>query len=149
MRFSQVAFSVTLVAAVSAGPISGGYHQRRAAAASFALKNGQDAQALNQKFQSLSASSACSSGEQACVQGQLAQCVDGKFVMTPCASTLQCVALPLVNKPGTRYVPPHPGISSLSAEHVDTALRVTPSKTRKRVSRTPVPQVVSSESARS
>ena len=105
MRFSQVAFSVTLVAAVSAGPISGDYHQRRAAAASFALKNGQDAQALNQKFQSLSTSSSCNSGEQACVQGQLAQCVDGKFVMTPCASTLQCVALPLVNKPGTRYVP--------------------------------------------
>jgi hypothetical protein len=106
MRFSHVAFSATLVAAVSAGPISGDYHQRRAAAAaSFALKNGQDAQALNQKFQSLSTSSSCSSGEQACVQGQLAQCVGGKFVVTPCASTLQCVALPLVNKPGTRYVP--------------------------------------------
>jgi len=99
MRFSQVAFSVTLVAAVSASPISGNYHQRRAAA--FALSNGQDAQALNKKFQSLSASSSCNSDEQACVQGQLAQCVNGKFVMTPCASTLQCVALPLVNKPGT------------------------------------------------
>jgi len=106
MRLSQVALSVTLVAAVSAGPISGDYHQRRAAAAPpFALKNGQDAQALNKKFQSLSTSSSCNSGEQACVQGQLAQCVDGKLVMTPCASTLQCIALPLVNKPGTRYVP--------------------------------------------
>ena len=155
MRFSQLAFSVTLVAAVSAGPISGDYHQRRAAAAAaaFALKNGQDAQALNQKFQSLSSSSPCSSSEQACVQGQLAQCVGGKFVMTPCASTLQCVALPLVNKPGTRYVPRIiiTGISSRSAKHIDTttALRVTPSKTRKRALRTQAPQVVSSESARS
>ena len=102
MRFSQVAFSVTLVAAaVSAGPISADYHQRRA---QFTLKNGQDAQALNKKFQSLSASSSCNAGDQACVQDQLAQCVDGKFVMTPCAATLKCVALPLVNKPGTRYV---------------------------------------------
>ncbi|KAI0267600.1 hypothetical protein BGY98DRAFT_925583, partial [Russula aff. rugulosa BPL654] len=47
------------------------------------------------------------SGEQARVQGQLAQCVGGKFVMTPCAAGLQCFAPPLVNKPGTRYVP-HP-----------------------------------------
>jgi len=99
MRFSQVAFSVTLVAVVSASPISGDYHQRRAAP--FALTNGQDAQALNRKFQNLSASSSCSSGEEACVQGQLAQCVNGAFVMTPCTATLQCVALPLVNKPGT------------------------------------------------
>ncbi len=145
MRFSQVVFSVSLVAAVSARPISGDYHQRRAA--QFALKNGQDAQALNRKFQSLSASSSCKDGEQACVQGQLAQCAGGKFVMTPCASTLQCVALPLVNKPGTRYVPHNP--TSHLANISSTALRVIPSKTRNRVSRTLVPQVVSSESVRS
>jgi hypothetical protein len=43
------------------------------------------------------------------------QCVNGKFVMTPCASTLQCAVLPLVNKSGTRYVPHHPhGFSSLT-----------------------------------
>ena len=106
MRFSPVAFSVSLVVAVSASPISGDYHQRRAAS-SFALQNGKDAQALNQKFQTLSANSPCSAGEEACVQDQLAQCVNGKFIMTSCAATLQCVALPLVNKPGTRYVP-HP-----------------------------------------
>ena|SRR5258707_11711124 len=117
MRFSQVAFSisVTLVAAVSAGPISGGYNQRRAAA--FALQNGQDAQALNRKFQSLSTSSSCNTGDQACVQGQLAQCVNGKFVLSQCASTLQCVALPLVNKPGTRYVP-HPPRADLSSNFI-------------------------------
>ena len=107
MRFSQVAFSIsaTLVAAVSAGPVGVDYsgHQRRAAAASFTLQNGQEAQALNRKFQSLTAGSSCTSGEQACVQGQLAQCVNGQFVLAPCGSTLQCVALPLVLKPGTRY----------------------------------------------
>ena len=109
MLFSQVAFSVsvTLVAAVSASPLAMDYNgqlQRRGgSAAPFTLQNGQEAQALNRKFQSLTASSSCSSGEQACVQGQLAQCVSGKFVLAPCASTLQCVALPLVNKPGTRY----------------------------------------------
>jgi hypothetical protein len=110
MRFSQVAFSIsaTLVAAVSAGPAAvnyNGHHQRQdgGAAAPFTLQNGQDAQTLNRKFQSLTTSASCATGEQACVQGQLAQCVDGKFVLAPCGSTLQCVALPLVLKPGTRY----------------------------------------------
>jgi hypothetical protein len=109
MRFSQVAFSisVTLVAAVSAGPVAvdyNGHHQRRGGgAAPFTLQNGQEAQVLNRKFQSLTTNSSCTSGEQACVQGLLAQCVDGKFVLAACGSTLQCVALPLVLKPGTRY----------------------------------------------
>ncbi|KAH9989941.1 hypothetical protein BJV77DRAFT_948011 [Russula vinacea] len=80
---------------------NGQLQRRGGSAAPFTLQNGQEAQALNRKFQSLTASSSCSSGEQACVQGQLAQCVSGKFVLAPCASTLQCVALPLVNKPGT------------------------------------------------
>ena len=49
MRFSQVAFSITLVTeAISAGPISGDHRQLRA---QLTLKNGQDAQALNEKFQ--------------------------------------------------------------------------------------------------
>jgi len=97
MRFSQVAFTATLVAAVSAGPM-GGEPVRRAA---FTLQNGKDAQALNAKFQGLSASSSCTTGEQACVKGQLAQCVGGKFALSSCSATLQCVALPLVNKAGT------------------------------------------------
>jgi hypothetical protein len=75
--------------------------QRRAA---FTLQNGLDAQSLNQKFQSLTTSSACTAGETACVNGQVAQCVGDKFALTPCAASLQCVALPLVNKAGTRYV---------------------------------------------
>jgi hypothetical protein len=94
MRFSELAFCITLVAAVSAGPVD-----RRAA---FTLQNGKDAQALNKKFAGLSANSACTAGEQACVGGQLGQCVAGKFALTPCAASTQCVALPLVNKAGTR-----------------------------------------------
>ncbi|KAI0289855.1 hypothetical protein BC826DRAFT_587708 [Russula brevipes] len=72
--------------------------QRRAA---FTLQNGQDAQALNKKFQTLTPDSACTASEQACIQGQLGTCVGGKFALTPCAGGLQCVALPLVNKAGT------------------------------------------------
>jgi hypothetical protein len=69
--------------------------------AAFTLSNGQDAQAQNLKFQGLTASSACTDGETACVGGQLGQCVGGKFATSSCAATLQCLALPLVNKAGT------------------------------------------------
>ncbi|KAH9980868.1 hypothetical protein BGW80DRAFT_1266830 [Lactifluus volemus] len=93
MRFSDFVFSIALAAVVSAGVVD-----RRAA---FSLKNGQDAQALNKKFQSLTPNSPCTSGEEACVNGKLAQCVGNKFAITPCSATLQCFALPLVNKPGT------------------------------------------------
>lgn len=40
-------------------------------------------------------------GEQACINSGFAQCVGGKFVVTPCGATLTCSALPLVNKAGT------------------------------------------------
>jgi len=68
---------------------------------SFQLQNGQDAQKLNAKFATLTASSSCSEGDQACVNGGFAQCVGGKFVITQCAATTTCAALPLVNKEGT------------------------------------------------
>ncbi|KAH9160848.1 hypothetical protein EDB89DRAFT_1862179 [Lactarius sanguifluus] len=67
----------------------------------FTLQNGLDAQALNQKFRSLTPDSSCTDGENACVNGQLGQCVGGEFVLFLCSTPLQCVALPLVNKPGT------------------------------------------------
>ncbi|KAL0953726.1 hypothetical protein HGRIS_004916 [Hohenbuehelia grisea] len=67
----------------------------------FKLQNGKDAQALNAKFASLTASSPCSEGDNACVDGGFAQCVGGKFAVTTCAAGLRCAALPLVNKPGT------------------------------------------------
>jgi len=72
-----------------------------AGAQPFTKQNGEDALALNAKFTSLSADSACTDGDQACVGGKFAQCTGGKFALTPCAGGTQCVALPLVNKPGT------------------------------------------------
>jgi len=72
-----------------------------AAGSGFHLQNGKDAQALNAKFATLTADSTCTEGENACVQSAFAQCVGGKFVSTPCAPTLTCAALPLVNSAGT------------------------------------------------
>ena len=71
--------------------------------AGFKLENGRKAQALNRKFRTLKASSSCKSGENACINGGFAQCVNGKFVLTPCNVGLKCFALPLVLSPGTRY----------------------------------------------
>lgn len=93
--FTSLLATLTLAIAVSAG------HWERAA---FTLQNGLDAQALNAQFSSLTAGSACTPGESACVSGGFAQCVNGVFVSTPCAGGLSCVALPLVNSPGTRQV---------------------------------------------
>lgn len=67
----------------------------------FQLQNGKDAQKLNKSFQSLTASSSCTDGQQACVGNGFAQCVGGKFQVTTCSGGLQCFALPLVNKAGT------------------------------------------------
>ncbi|KAF7294470.1 hypothetical protein MKEN_01439500 [Mycena kentingensis (nom. inval.)] len=71
------------------------------AASDFQRQNGIDAQALNAKFATLTESSTCSTGEQACVKGAFAQCVGGAFVMQPCSAGTICAALPLVNSPGT------------------------------------------------
>ncbi|KAJ3789797.1 hypothetical protein GGU10DRAFT_304339 [Lentinula aff. detonsa] len=68
---------------------------------SFALSNGQAAQKLNAQFATLSASSTCTDGENACVNGAFAQCVSGKFETTACAGGTTCAALPLVNSAGT------------------------------------------------
>ncbi|KAG6831037.1 hypothetical protein H0H87_006345 [Tephrocybe sp. NHM501043] len=72
-----------------------------AASGGFQLQNGKDAKALNDKFASLTASSTCTDGEQACVASGFAQCVGGKFTITQCAGGTICAALPLVNKAGT------------------------------------------------
>ncbi|KAF8513823.1 hypothetical protein BU17DRAFT_6346, partial [Hysterangium stoloniferum] len=63
------------------------------------------------KFTSLSANSACKDGDLACINGKFAQicwgflshfcCSGGKFLLTSCAVGTICIALPLVNKPGT------------------------------------------------
>ncbi|EIN07248.1 hypothetical protein PUNSTDRAFT_135934 [Punctularia strigosozonata HHB-11173 SS5] len=86
------------VATIAVLPFLVAASEKRAA---FTLQNGKDAQALNAKFATLTPSSACTDGENACVQGQFAQCANGKFVTFPCAATLKCVALPLVNSAGT------------------------------------------------
>lgn len=67
----------------------------------FALSNGKAAQQLNAQFSTLTATSPCTAGENACVGGGFAQCVNGAFVTQSCAATLTCVALPLVNSAGT------------------------------------------------
>ncbi|KZT43758.1 hypothetical protein SISSUDRAFT_496600 [Sistotremastrum suecicum HHB10207 ss-3] len=67
----------------------------------FSLQNGLDAQALNTQFATLDLSSSCTEGQNACVNGDFAQCVGGQFVTTSCAAGLTCVALPLVNSAGT------------------------------------------------
>jgi hypothetical protein len=69
--------------------------------ASFDLANGQQAIKENASFKTLTASSSCTAGQDACVTGQFAQCVSGKFVLQPCAGGTVCASLPLVNKPGT------------------------------------------------
>ncbi|PFH51909.1 hypothetical protein AMATHDRAFT_74604 [Amanita thiersii Skay4041] len=69
--------------------------------AGFKLQNGKDAQALNAKFATLDANTACTSGENACVGTAFGQCVGGKFQTTQCAGGLNCFALPLVNSAGT------------------------------------------------
>jgi len=85
-------------AQTSAAPSTGGGGSN----ADFKLANGQAAQSLNAKFSTLTSSSPCTAGENACVGGSFAQCVGGKFVATSCgAAPLTCAALPLVNSKGT------------------------------------------------
>ncbi|KAJ7146725.1 hypothetical protein C8R44DRAFT_973385 [Mycena epipterygia] len=65
------------------------------------LKNGQNAIALNNIFAMLDTESPCQHGERACVDGSLAQCVEGRFVLQLCPGTTTCAALPLINSAGT------------------------------------------------
>ncbi|KAH7913039.1 hypothetical protein BJ138DRAFT_694464 [Hygrophoropsis aurantiaca] len=79
--------------ASSSGSSSGG--------SSFLLSNGQAAQKLNAQFATMSTSSTCTAGQNACINGSFAQCVGSSFVLQSCGSTLTCAALPLVNSAGT------------------------------------------------
>ncbi|KAI1784686.1 hypothetical protein LXA43DRAFT_901204 [Ganoderma leucocontextum] len=95
MKYTVLA-TLSLVLAASARP-----NFLPAKRAEFTLKNGQDALALNDKFKTLTPNSSCKGGEDACVNDQFAQCVNGKFTLTSCAGGLICAALPLVNSAGT------------------------------------------------
>ena len=89
---------------------------------SFLLANGEDAQQQNAEFATLTANSSCTGkrtvafrypsasvlthifsveGEDACVNGEFAQCISGAYVLQSCGSGLSCYALPLVNSVGT------------------------------------------------
>ncbi|KIM42133.1 hypothetical protein M413DRAFT_70756, partial [Hebeloma cylindrosporum] len=70
----------------------------------FVKQNGLDAQKLNAQFATAKPGDSCQAGQMACVTSQFAQCVDGKWALTPCAADLKCYALPLVNKAGTSIV---------------------------------------------
>ncbi|OCH93946.1 hypothetical protein OBBRIDRAFT_712920, partial [Obba rivulosa] len=72
-----------------------------AAPTSFEKQNALDAQQLNAQFATLKATDACTEGQQACVESAFAQCVNGTWTLTQCVKDTSCVALPLVNKPGT------------------------------------------------
>ncbi|KAK0191962.1 hypothetical protein F5146DRAFT_1102187 [Armillaria mellea] len=67
----------------------------------FQKQNGEDAKTLNAQFASLTASSPCTDGDDACVNGGFAQCVGSQFTITQCGGGTQCFALPLVNSAGT------------------------------------------------
>ncbi|EIW79293.1 hypothetical protein CONPUDRAFT_83555 [Coniophora puteana RWD-64-598 SS2] len=85
----------------SSGNTTGSTSGSEGGSSSFLLSNGQEAQKQNAQFASLTSSSSCTEGENACVQGSFAQCVNGKFETTSCGSGLTCAALPLVNSQGT------------------------------------------------
>ncbi|KAI0062317.1 hypothetical protein BV25DRAFT_1838487 [Artomyces pyxidatus] len=93
---NTVILPLTFVAVASAS--FSGTPQRRAA---FTKQNGIDAQKKNEQFKSLTADSPCTDGEEACINGSFAQCVDKKFQLTPCSGGTQCVVLPLVKSAGT------------------------------------------------
>ncbi|TFK41509.1 hypothetical protein BDQ12DRAFT_710592 [Crucibulum laeve] len=67
------------------------------------LRNGQTAQQLNTQFSSLKITDACNAGEQACVEGSIATCTDGKWDTSKgrCAKSQECFAIPSVSKEGT------------------------------------------------
>ncbi|KAF9077975.1 hypothetical protein BDP27DRAFT_1207573 [Rhodocollybia butyracea] len=92
---------VTTSAAPASSASSNSAASSSSSTSSFALSNGQAAQALNAQFASLTTSSSCSTGQQACVNGGFAQCVGGSFVVDQCGTGLTCAALPLVNSAGT------------------------------------------------
>ncbi|PIL34560.1 hypothetical protein GSI_03338 [Ganoderma sinense ZZ0214-1] len=94
MKFAAVVAMIASAAVVSATPVN-------VPRAGFTLQNGIDAKNLNQKFASLNANSPCTSGENACVGTDFAQCANGRFVTFPCNTGLICAALPLVLSPGT------------------------------------------------
>ncbi|KAI0342963.1 hypothetical protein BDW22DRAFT_1393621 [Trametopsis cervina] len=67
----------------------------------YILQNGLDAQALNAQFSTLTPTSPCQDNQQACVNNRLAECRDGKFILTKCEAGAECFVLPISDAPGT------------------------------------------------
>ncbi|KAI9572623.1 hypothetical protein HD554DRAFT_1333347 [Boletus coccyginus] len=96
MRF--ITLSILLLSSLASARPSSSLRQRQSG--SFQLQNGIDAINLNKQFTSLNPTSSCTSGN-ACIDGQFARCINGRYVLSPCSSGLICAVLPLVNSPGT------------------------------------------------
>ncbi|KAG8220129.1 hypothetical protein J3R82DRAFT_1150 [Butyriboletus roseoflavus] len=137
MRF--ITFSTLLLSSLASARPS----LRQRQTSSFQLQNGIDAINLNNQFVSLTANSSCTSGN-ACVNGQFAQCVNGKYVLSPCSLGLACAALPLVNSAGTSItcttqVDLNTRIAATGATNGTTSVNatVTPSPTMASLTATP------------
>ncbi|KAH7929757.1 hypothetical protein BV22DRAFT_1125490 [Leucogyrophana mollusca] len=85
-RFSQAGVSETKRSVKRAEPVKRSLAQLQA--------NGPAAKALNQEYATLTASSNCTDGAVACVQGQYAHCYQNRYLTWSCPSDWTCQALP-------------------------------------------------------
>ncbi|KAF9056426.1 hypothetical protein BJ165DRAFT_1522337 [Panaeolus papilionaceus] len=84
-----------------------------------AIQNGQDAIDLNEKFKTLTVDAPCTTGEDACIDGQFAKCDAGnKFSILGCAAGTVCAAIPLENQRGTL-------VNCVRQEDVNARIRAT------------------------
>ncbi|KAJ7698616.1 hypothetical protein B0H17DRAFT_1006591, partial [Mycena rosella] len=97
---STTLITLALCFSVSAGPVRFAPHRSRAGAVAD-FSNAQLASELNIQFKNLTATSPCTTGQDACVKGNFAQCVGGKFVLQACGAGTICAAVPLATSPGT------------------------------------------------
>ncbi|KAI0341351.1 hypothetical protein BDW22DRAFT_1485358 [Trametopsis cervina] len=64
-------------------------------------QNALDAQILNAQFQHINQTDPCSVGQTACVAGVPALCQSGTWQLKQCSTAQSCLALPMVDTPGT------------------------------------------------
>jgi hypothetical protein len=115
---SQLRMKILLISAIIAilafATLSSSLAIRQEDRASIRKQNVKDAEALEEKFKTLTPDSPCEVNDQACIGGAFAKCTavqteDGKIVnkysIQPCnGKGLSCFALPLVLKRGTSLV---------------------------------------------
>lgn len=102
LNFKFVAVALAYVLASAAMP-----YKRQ----DFQLNNGVEAQQQNAQFASLTPDSPCSNGENACVDGSFATCINSAFVLIPCAGGQTCMAIPNLSSPGTTIACTNPSSS--------------------------------------